>query len=277
MAELNLKKKDLSQLPDKAKVLDVLKEAWADYNGLVDAMLAINDTLRQINTKLSENPDIVQSVEFNATSIKDVEDKLLPALKKTMDDNITKVKTALDDNITRVKTAILVEVKGNSEKIVDLEGHSRRRNVIINGKEEVKGEVIEDVARQFMINELGMDSTEVGNFLLRDVHRLPKPKPVNGNQYPKPIIVAFVTQKDRNNVIRKAYNLKDTHFSMKSDLPKALNLIRSRMLKERFRLKELNPREKYRVSERGYKPVLQKAAGKINGTEYTRWEDISFA
>ena len=63
---------------------------------------------------------------------------------------------------------------------------------------------------------------------------------------------------------------------MKSDLPKPLNELRSRMLKERYRLKTTHPEEKYRVGERGYKPVFQKANGKIPGTDKTKWVDVPF-
>lgn len=266
MAELNLQKKDSDSIPRTLKVQDVLKEARLNHNELVDALVSINDVLHEINQKLNDNPDLATSIEFNATSIENVEKKLMPALKEQ-----------INANLVRVKTELLVEVKKNGEQIVDLEGHSRRKNVILNGKEEIKGENVEEVARQFMINDLHIDAEQVQKFIFRDVHRLPKPKAREGGRdFPKPIIIAFVSQKDRNSVMKKAYELKGTSLSMKTDLPKILNELRSRMLKERVTLKAANPGVKFRVGERGYKPVLQREDGLMPGTNYIRWTDIRF-
>ena len=268
MAELNLEKKDTENIPERSqlKITEVLREARSNHNELVDALYSINAVLIEINTKLAENPALAESVEFNAESIKDVKDNLMPALKDQM-----------DNNLKRVKNELLVDVKENGKQIVDLEGHSRRKNVLINGKEEKKGEKVEEVARKFMVDDLKMDPGEVANFLFRDCHRLPKPKPrEDGTVFHKPIIVAFVLQKDRNSVMRKAYELKNTDFSMKSDLPKPLNELRGKMLKERRDLMRANPGVKFRVTERGYKPVLQKEDGLIPGTTFIKWSDIKF-
>ena len=267
MAELNLQKKDIDNIPDRGlKNSDVLKEARSNHDELVDALLSINNTLREITQRLNDNPNLATSIEFNATSIENVEKKLLPALKEQINTNLVKVKTEL-----------LVEVKKNGQQIVDLEGHSRRKNVIVNGRDEIKGEDVEGVARQFMINDLHMEAEEVQKFIFRDVHRLPKPKVrEDGRQFPKPIIIAFVSQKDRNSVMRKAFELKGTNLSLKSDLPKTLNDVRSNMLKERFNLKAANPGVKFRVGERGYKPVLQREDGVIPGTHFIKWSDIKF-
>lgn len=268
MVELNLQKKDTENIPDgrALKVVEVLREARLNHNELIDAIMSINNVLHDINEKLKDNPNFATSIEFNATSIRNVETKLIPTLKEQINANLVKVKTDL-----------LVEVKKNGDQIVDLEGHSRRKNIIINGKVENNGENVEDVARQFMINDLKIDGEEVQRYIFRDVHRLPKPKVrEGGREFPKPIIVAFVSQKDRNSVMRKAFELKGSPLSMKTDLPKPLNELRSGMLKERRDLIAANPGVKYRVGERGYKPVLQREDGLIPGTTYIKWKDIKF-
>ena len=200
MAALNLKKKDIDPEGRGLKVIDVLKEARSNHNELVDALNSINSVLSDLKEKLEAHPGLAEAIEFNAQSIDNIKVTLMPELKRKMDSDLTKVKTDL-----------AVEVHNNEKQIVDLEGHSRRKNVVINGKVKKKDEKVEEVARQFFVNDLKMEEEEVNKFLFRDCHRLPKPKPKNdGTQFPEPIIVAFVLQKDRNSVMRKAYEIKGT-------------------------------------------------------------------
>lgn len=265
MVELNLQKKETENIGRNIKVADVLLEARNNHNELVEAIMAINATLVQINDKLKENPDIIDSVTFNAQSITDVETKLMPALEAKMSANLQKVKVDL-----------LLKVKVNDEKVVAQEGHSRRRNIIINGKQELDKEDTEEVVKQFLVNDLKIEDEQVTNIMFRDVHRLPKSKNKDGSERntPRPIIAAFLCQKDRNAVMRKAFELKNTNFSIKTDLPKELNDIRGKMLQERLKLKTANPTVKYRVAERAYKPVLQRDDGLMPGTTRIKWIDI---
>lgn len=279
MANIQLDKKitDIKNIdnPRNLKVVDVLIEARTNHNELVDAILTLNTTLNEINNKLSnltdhqDIKDITASITFNADTISDVKDQVLPALETKMNANMKKLKADLQ-----------VKVDENKEKIVDQEGHSRRRNIIVNGLVEITGEVedTEKVVRQFLVNDLEIDQEEVDGFLFRDTHRLPKAKNRDGteNTRPRPIIVAFLRQKDRNAVMTKAFKLKNTTYSIKTDLPKHLNDLRSRMLKERKKLKEENPTVKYRVAERSYKPVLQRENGVILGTTRIKWDNIRF-
>ena len=239
----------------------------------MDAINAINTTLSEINTKLTDLSkhkdfkELAKSVDFNAETCKEIKDTVIPALE-----------TKMDENMKKLKADLVVRVDENKEKIVDQEAHSRRRNIIINGVEELNEENTEEVAKQFLVNELKIDQEEVDGFLFRDMHRLPKAKNRDGseNTKPRPIIIAFIKQKDRNATMKNAFNLKDSDYSIKSDLPKHLNEIRSAMLKERKRLKEENPHIKYRVAERSYKPVLQRANGVVQGTQRTKWDNIKF-
>ena len=136
---------------------------------------------------------------------------------------------------------------------------------------------METLVRDFFKDKLEIEALVIKDILFRDTHRLPAHKLPDGRVLEKPIIVAFISQKHRNLVMRCAYKLKDTGISMKSDLPKPLNELRNKMLKERSRLKMLNPLIKYRVSEVKYLPILQRENGKRPGTDYILWEDLKFA
>ena len=170
-----------------------------------------------------------------------------------------------------------VDLDKNSDRVIEQEGHSRRKNIIINGvpdPEDGETEDTEAVARKFLEQKLKLE--DAGSYILRDCHRLGVPKKQDGTprNLPKPIILAFVCQKNRNEVMRKAFELKGTAFSIKSDLPKELNDIRSKMLKYRSEMKTKQPGLKIRVTERGYKPVLQRAEGLIPNTTRTKWVNM---
>ena len=272
MVQLNLKKKDTENIKKRSqdiKLVDILQESRSGFNELVDAFNAINEAVEKLSAKLDAHPvhELRNSIDFNATSITDVQTKLMPALENKMNAHVNKVKASLD-----------LKVKESVEKVEAQEGHSRRRNIIINGLTEVKGEKVEEVVSGFFVDKLKLDKNMVDTFLYRDSHRLPKGKNSDGTvrEGPRPLIVAFLKQKDRNLVLKNAFQLKGTDFSLKSDLPKTLNDLRVKMLQERTRLKGTDPHTKYRVAERSYRPVLQKEDGLIEGTTYTKWKDVDF-
>ena len=76
--------------------------------------------------------------------------------------------------------------------------------------------------------------------------------------------------------MRKASELEGTAYSIKSDLPRALNILRSKMLKKRLDLKTEDRGVKYRVAEIAYKPVLQREDGLIPGTDRIKWVKVPF-
>ena len=264
MVKLTLAKKDTNIKRDHTiKITDVLLEVRSNHNEIVDALMILSSAIDEITEQMKKVPDLEKSIEFNAESIVDLKDKIIPDLLKKA-----------NENTNNAKQELAIKICENEEKIVKAEGHSRRKNIILNGK--VKGdgvEVTETVAREFLIQDLKMEKDDVDKMIFRDVHRLPKSKKREG---PEPIIMAFVMQKDRNSVIRKAYELKGTNLSLKTDLPKTINEHRGRMLTERSRLLTENPGVKYRVTERSYLPVLQKGVGVWPGTASSiiKWDDI---
>lgn len=274
MADITLIKKDCTapknldvKNPRNITNADVLMEARNMHNELVDAILKINEKLGEISEKIEKHAGFEAAINFNAESITDLQKVTLPALRREVDSNLKKVDAALT-----------VKLDNHEDKIVAQEGHSRRRNIIINGKPDVIGENIKEVVHKFLVDDLHIDEGEVQNYLFRDMHRLPKAKNKDGTEknLPRPIIVAFLRQGDRNAVMRRASELKGTDISIKSDLPHALNTIRGKMLEERHRLKGIEPTVKYRVAEISYRPVLQRADGKINGTERIKWVNVKF-
>ena len=264
LVNLELKDTDPTSIP-KVTIKDVLLESRANYNELATAINSIINSVNEIKAKIDAHPNdqLKESIEFLDDEVKT---RLLPELKSSM-----------ESNVNRVKADLTVKVDQNSVKIVDQEGHSRRRNIIINGVREEANEEIGTVVQNFLVRSMKFSDDVVNQFLYRDMHRLPRSKHATAES-PKPIIVAFIRQCDRNTVIRNAFNLKGSDFSIKSDLPKHLNDLRGKMLAERKRLKEMNPTVNYRVNEKNYRPNLQfsNSTVKVHGVDRAKWVDIKF-
>ena len=149
------------------------------------------------------------------------------------------------------------KVKELSSKVLHLEGHGRRLNIIVTNVAEDKAENTETVIRDFLIKNLEINSVEVNKMSFRDCHRLPKPK----NAHPgvtknhRPIIVAFTQQYYRNMVMDKANLLRGSNITIKSDLPKEWDEVRNQLLQQRRLL--INEGKMVRLVERSYKPILQ--------------------
>ena len=269
-AIIRVEKKDTTKVTradcSQLSIADVLMEFRNGFNELADAINGISAQLSDVKKDISEGGDVIKSINYNAESVHKIENEVLPALREK-----------IEISARKVKSDVLVVVNESKGKITELEGHSRRLNVIVNGLDYHDDENPEEVARNFLKNDVKIPSEEVDNFRFRDIHRLPKARNRDGTERAdakKPMILALLAQKDRNQIIGKAYELKGTPLSMKTDLPKELNEVRGRMLKERKRRLQANPDVKCRVIERSFKPVLQVADGLIPGTRKVKWVDI---
>ena len=147
-----------------------------------------------------------------------------------------------------------------SERVINLEAHGRRLNVIINNVDEVKDENAEEVVRNVMVEKLKIDKEIVNEIKFRDVHRLPSPKTTDSSvRKVRPIIAACIQQHHRNLFMYNAHNLKNSKISIKSDLPRELDQLRNDLLKKRREL--IGRGVIVRVVERSYKPQLQLKKG----------------
>lgn len=73
----------------------------------------------------------------------------------------------------------------------------------------------EEVVCEFFVSDMKIDREIVDQYIFRDIHHLPKSKKAKP-EAPRPLIVAFVRQEDRNEVMRNAYQLKNSDHSKMS-------------------------------------------------------------
>ena len=230
------------------KIVDAVQDSRNNYNTLIDAMTHLSQQLDDISKKLDlkADSDVVDTV-------KEIQETSIPALKTSISKN-----KALSE--ARTKDACS-EVSLQHEQ---LEAHGRRLNIIWNGRKEEKQTVrtqwggtrvyedTEKLFREFLVQSLRLEPEYVASMIIRDCHRLPKSRDVDG---PPPIIAALICQRHRNDILAAAKNLQGTPFSIKSDLPKRLNTLRKQMLKVRSDLKKKG--KIVRLIEIRYLPSLQ--------------------
>ena len=253
--QLNLVKasETLDDIKDNRSIknIDILKEQRVYFNRMIDAISVLKD-------ELTELKNVKTLVDEHQEKLVDLVEQVVPALTNKITRDVKLMEAKIMERIDELEKERLLE-----------NAHSRRRHIIANGVPIKKvprdqAEPTEQIFRDFLVEKLNFRKADVDSMLFRDIHRLPSSKDSDG---PPPIIAAFLCQKHRNDVLANAKKLKGTTFSLKSDLPKPLNVLRGKMLKTMHRLREANCN--VRLVERSYPPVLQK---KNPTTE--RWDTI---
>ena len=208
---------------------DILKKLDEMDKRQISDIKEIKDELKNLRDK-GESHDIL---------IKDLQEEI-----KSMKEEMKKLSSKADET---------------SKHNMKLEAHGRRLNVIWNGIKEEKDEtprITQQLVKHVLINKFKFDAEEVSAMMMRDCHRLPLPENKRATEGSvRPIISAFIVQSDRNKVMENANCLKGSDISVKSDLPKQLDIRRNMLLKKRKDLAAEN--QKVRVVERSYLPVLQ--------------------
>ena len=155
-----------------------LQNSITDFKTFLTAKLdKISSDVAAINTKFNE---LETSVEFNSAKLSDLEKKTLPKLEATL----------------QKKNEYL------ENKILSLEIHSRKANLLFYGIQQQDGENIYDVLKEAFIS-LGIDAAVAGGLAVANAHRLPRRE--SGaeapRQAPVPIIARFCYMRERESVL----------------------------------------------------------------------------
>lgn len=252
--------------------------------------MAINNRRSKPGNKPKPKP-VTQPLTLESLAQK--MDQIYADVNKRLDDIVARLEEVKNSACVEAKEAVLTEVRkvqdsvptmfkeefdslqDYQQRLVKLEAHGRRLNLIIGGQQESAPVLNEDgheipedvdtIVRNIFTSQMGLDATTVSNFLFRDAHRLGKKSVIRVK--PRPIIVAFILQKDRNLVMSSAHKFKGTALTIRSDLPKELAEKRDNFLIERKRL--VGSGVSARVVERGYMPVLEVKRGR----SWVRWSE----
>jgi hypothetical protein len=128
-------------------------------------------------------------------------------------------------------------------KSIDIEARSRRNNLIFRGIVENVGENCPNIIRNFLENNLDIDSRDV---YISRAHRIGAKDRMKRYQS-RPIVVNFRDYCDTEYILSKAKLLKDTPFSISVDLPREIQQARSRLWPRYKQCKQENPRSKVTI------------------------------
>lgn len=132
-------------------------------------------------------------------------------------------------------------------KSIDTEARSRRKNLLFHGLAESKNERLVDLMRDFLWQEMGLDSDDL---YIDRIHRLGsylKAKQKQNTDNPRrPIIVSFMDSKSTETVLNAAYMLKGSNFSVTRDYPKEIVAARQNLISQ-FKVERQNRNNKVSI------------------------------
>ena len=102
-------------------------------------------------------------------------------------------------------------------KLDNLDGQSRRNNVIVQGIPESEGNETwaecEEAVKNCLQQDMGLDE----DIRIERAHRLPKPYAMRDKGYPRDIIVKLSFYKDKETILYQARSRKPKHIFIKED------------------------------------------------------------
>ena len=155
-------------------------------------------------------------------------------------------------------------------KSIDIEARSRRCNLVFHGLAEGKNEKLAEVLRDFMWNELGIDSDDLYIDRYHRLGSLYKAKQRQRTDSPKrPIIIAFRDYNDIGRILDAAYMLKGSGYTITKDYPKEIVAARQRLM-PRFKAERQNRHNKVSIEY----PAKLVVNGRIIADEFPDWYQV---
>ena len=208
--------------------IEAMKEAppWARV-----ILSAIKDNLTKLSTA---NTDLVNSLKFTNTRV------------KTLETDHTQVRTDVDDNKKCLDEMSLkfakmqVEMKKLENRVIRQESQARKPNILFCGIPEDGADTWDDCRRKVDNAMLSMGlGQRVHDIRVDKVHRLGPPPRLPRGRFaaratdaprPRPIIVSFNWNADRDKVWRSRSNLRDSGIHLEEDMPEEIKSRRYRLL-----------------------------------------------
>lgn len=124
--------------------------------------------------------DLKTSVDFNSAKILEIENQKLPKLENSVQQRIQSLEN----------------------KILSLEIHDRKSNLLFYGLQQNEGEIIYDVLKAAFVS-LGIEDRIASTITIANAHRLPRRESgaQAARQAPVPIIARFCFMRERNNIL----------------------------------------------------------------------------
>ena len=228
---------------------DMFADQYKKISELYDAheksiSLIIDKNNKVINERLDK---FAQEIKTDSDTIKQLTGKTrdleesLTINQDLIEEKVTTLKTQLED----IKKEINDNKKELKEQLRIQEDCSRRNNIRVDGIEEDVNETWEDTEnklRTFLYDELEITD----ELYIERAHRVVRRESEgrSNNNTPRTIVAKMLDYKDREEIMRRRYKLKDTNFSVKEDFSKETVEIRKKLWEQ---VKKLRQDGKYAV------------------------------
>ncbi len=180
-----------------------------------------------------------------------------------------------DDEIKALHQEIadLTDSKKVLERQVILKDiHDRKPNLLFYGIAEEPREDTEATLRDFLVNTLNFSGSRADDIYFKTVHRLPKSEYQSKHKpaAPPSIIAAFVRMRDREDVFDAKKLLKDTAYSIQTDLPGLMKKRRAILARQAWTIRQEEKPLWARVRVVGIDVVLETRDPSIPSSPWTR-------
>jgi hypothetical protein len=160
---------------------------------------------------------------------------------------VADLRQSLVADLKRVDRKIDTTKAELEQKIEDLEYNSRKYNLLIWGINNTNAQNCEEKVRSFLSSEL--EIADAADIPFSACH------PLQGNT----VIVRLARMQDRERILKKTKLLSGKNFSVKTDLPARLRMLRNSLWKQAAGMKKDG--RIVRVRERGRDVVLEERRG----------------
>lgn len=236
MEEIKSMIKDLKKdMSSKLRSIDdkfsnIITELREDIGEVRNDLAQANTDIQNIQRQMEE---VDKSIEFHAEKVKSVE--------RQQQEQFEEINRKLNDKVDTL-----------NKKLMMVEKHERKYNLIFHGIQEERSEKLYDKMRAFFVSHLEIDQERAEKIIFSNGHRMPT-KVVG---MPKPVIMRFARYDDRELILSKAYKLAKSGKKILTDLPVAMKEERARLAKEAFLIRE-KEHLKTRIRDVGLDLVLE--------------------
>lgn len=226
----------LKKLDDK--FTGIFNELREDINAVKTDMEEVKADVQNMKSQVE---DIEQSLEYQAGRADDIE--------KEQEEKLARMNSEFDDKLESL-----------NKKLMMLEKHDRKYNLIFHGITEEQGEKLYNKMRGFFLHSLKIEEERVKKIHFSNGHRLP-----SDHDGPRPVIMRFVSYEDRELVLSKAFNLAKTGMRILTDLPVPMKKERQRLAKIAYGIRQ-KENLKTRIRDTGLDMILE-----VRKDDSTRW------
>ena len=217
------------------------------YNGLEKSIIEMIEANNKITNQKLEKPSAEirsnsDSAKLLSQKTKDLEGNLtvnqdlIDVMIKSIDEEMKEIKKIVDNNRAETKEQLRIQ-----------EGRSRRKNVRFDGIPETENEKWEETekkSRKILYSELDI----TGELYIERAHRVARnqssKEASNDLAKPRTIIAKLLDYKEKEEIMKRAFKLKDTGFYIREDYSKETISIRKKLWEE---VKNLRKKGKYAV------------------------------